>query len=181
MNGWWILLPIVLLVLSYPLWRFLIKRVIMWIKLKRACKRCGARLRGTHFLWIFARRKRRGYDCIIERDDETYKVKLFATHRRACHVIFTEDGRYMVRHFLALFGNYQKLVMPLDTKPRILPISTLSAQENDKEVPQKRILLVHPVCMQLRRDRENIPLTDGDTVGSMTLYSLSGLIRLITE
>ncbi len=175
--GWWIILAIVLVVLSYPFCRFLVKRLVLFVKLRGVCKKHGACFRGTHIGWLFARRDGRQYDLLITRGERQWAVKLFGTYRRASHLVFTSDGHYFVRHFLALFAYYQKLVMPFDGRRHALLEYRLPEDAENSAEPVKKVLLVHPICMEIRREREAIPLADGDQIRDMTILSLAALIR----
>ncbi len=180
MNGWWIILLLAVAVVCYPFLRFVAKRMVLYGKLKRACRRSGVHLAGTHFLWMLARRNRNGCDLTITHGETVICVKLFASYRRASSLVFTHDGNYYVKHYLALFAHYQTLVTPFDGRRRPVPQCDCPTL-NDSAMPVKQVLLVHPICMELRHEDKAEPLADGDKINGVTVLSLSGLLRMITN
>ncbi len=181
MIGWYIFFGVAAALLLYPFVRFFCKRCRLYGRLKRACKRSGCRLGGTRTLWMFATRYGKQCDFVIETSTALLSVKLFGTCRRASCLVFTEQGQYYTRHFLALFAHWQNALMSVDFKKHDLPPYDFASACENIAKPRQDILLIHPVCMEIKKGQTPIAVGDGDMVNGMVVMSLSGLLSVIEE
>ncbi len=182
MEVWIIIAVVVVLVLLFPLLRFLFKRFLLRQKLRRICKRQGCRMYGTRKLWWLAHRSGKNNDVIIETVDKIFSIKLFGTFRHASRLVFTQDGNYYVRHYLALFAYWQQATIHFDTKRKSLPQYDFSHElplKSEKAVCP--VLLLHPACMEVRREQVEVPLDNGDVVNGMMLFSLKGFLTHLQQ
>lgn len=172
----------------YPFARYLFKRISLAVRLKRACKKRGARLIYTHPLWLLGGRRGKGCDLHIETDSEIISVKLFQMLRRSSSLHLNSSGQYQCEHLvLALFGRIGgSSSLTFKTKPRHLPYYDFSKGLSKTDKPQKRLLLIHPVCSSFFIQSKETGKGENEAyigyeIGNCELYSLSPLIRYLDK
>lgn len=179
MEFWIALAAVAAVILLAPRVRWLGKRIVLAVRLKRVCKKQQFSLHGAHAFWFLGGRGARRCDVYIETPTQVYAVKLFGVGRRRAVLVFKENGTYFVRHFLALLSNFGQAVrFPIESKPRRLIAYDFRVGYRDEwEIKTPRnMLLVHPVCMEIHRQPERgaeVILGAGDTVGGMEMVTLS--------
>lgn len=182
MEFWIVLAAAVALLLLIPHVRWLCKRIALAVRLRRACRARQLTLHAAHSLWFLGGRRSVGCDVYIETPTQVFAVKLFGMRRRLSVLIFCEDGTYIVRRFIAMISQFGASVrFPLDARPRRLPAYDFRVGYREAwEIKTPRhILLIHPVCMEIRRrpDRSGeVILGAGDIVGGMELSTLTRLL-----
>jgi hypothetical protein len=171
-----------------PFIRFIVKRISLAIILKHACKKCGAIIIPTHRLWFFGGRRGKACDLHIETEKEILSVKLFQMLRRSSSLHFNENGEYICEHcIIMLFGKFGgSCSITYKTKPKLLPYYDYSAKLPVSDKPQRKFLLINPVCSAFfikskEKDGKNAFADIGDTLGDTELYALKPLIRHLTE
>lgn len=180
MEFWIIVAAAAALIFGYPYIRCFFKRLILAAKLKAVCRRHGFGLYGTHFLWFFGVRRGRSCDFRIETKEEILSVKLFGASRRATILLFTEDGKYFVRSFIAFVGVSSYFRNSIDGIMRkTVPYDFRRGFRDEWEIKSpKNILLVNPVCHEIRwkaRNGAEKILGAGEPVNGAEIYSLANL------
>lgn len=172
----------------FPFARWFFKRIILAIKLKNACKKCGAALIPTHTFWFFGGRKGRTCDFHVVTEKEVISVKLFQMLRHSSSLHFTESGEYFCEHcIIMLFGRFGgSHSITTKTKPKVLPYYDFSFKLPDSDKPQRKLLLINPVCSSFyihsKKNHSGTGLADiGDKLGDVELYALKPLIRHLLE
>lgn len=179
MEFWIALAAVAAVILLAPRVRWFWKRGVLVRKLKRVCKKQQFVLYGAHALWFLGEKGAQVCDVYIETPTQVYAVKLFGVGRRRAVLVFKENGTYFVRHYIALLSNFGQAVrFPIESKPRRLMAYDFRVGYRDEwEIKTPRnLLLVHPVCMEIRRQPERgaeVILGAGDTVGGMEMFTLS--------
>lgn len=173
-----VLLAVILTISALPYARCLIKRIILAIKLTAVCKRCGYKLRRAHPLWFLGSKHGAEYDLYIEKGRYLFAVKLFGTQRYTSELVFTSEGNYFVRNFIAVFAAGGAVRMPVESKTRKMKHYSLSR----RKIPSlqvkiiRRVLIVNPVCYQLKYREKNGAeriVDSGESVNGNEIYSLS--------
>lgn len=184
MEFWIIIGAVVAFFVCIPFIRFFIKRISLVLKLKRTCKKCGARLIPTRRFWFLGGRNGKTCEFHIETDKEILSVKLFQMLRRSSSLHFTENEEYYCEHcIITLFGKYGgSSSITYKTKPKILPYYDFSVKLPASDKPQRKLLLINPVCSAFfihgkEKDGKNAFADIGDTLGDTELYALKPLLR----
>lgn len=176
---------IILLFALIPCIRIFIKRIILTFKLRRQCKETGARLVPHGSFWWLGGKHGESWDFAIEKEHEILIVKLFAMKKRSDVLYFIKGGSYMIRKHLALMARIGIAAMiPLDSDIHALKNYDFrkDAPEGWYTKPQRKILLIHPTCHEIRlkiSENESPYLGAGDTVEGMEIYSLSRLLGIL--
>ena len=192
---------LILLVISAVLWllpfvRIVVKRMILFQKIKKTCRRHSWTLGGTHPLWFFGTNQNGICDFHIYTGRNLYSVKLFALRHRRSVLVFSDMWQYHIRYFLGLIGQFSSARIPIDGKKKNLPAYRFRFGVEpawETAVPH-RILLLHPVCMEIRDTRralkETTLLANGETevmlgagsrVYDMQIYSLSRFLGRLEQ
>ena len=166
--------------------RFLIKRTVMTVRIKRFCRRQDARLVKCNPFWWLGGKNGGGCDFYIETEKDIFAIKLFGAMRRQSNLCFTWDGRFLIRSFVGIVGGTGQVIYTLNGKKKPLPAYDFRYRfENGWELKNPhQILLVHPVCMEIRyveRSGDERILGTGEFIGDMEIQTLSGLLGMINE
>lgn len=178
MEFWIFLICVVALFLAYPYLRCFCKRLVCLYKLSRICKRKRFTLHGAHPLWFLGSKHARHCDCYIETPNQIFALKLFGMPRRLTVLIFRDGGGYVIRSFIAIMSF---VCFTLHTKPKTMPVYDFRYRYREAweiKTPH-RILLIHPVSMEIRRQSRNGGeriVGAGDVVNGMEIYSLPRLL-----
>ncbi len=177
MKFWIILICVIICILLYPFLRFLIKRIILFRKIKKLCKEKGFSLHSTHFLGMLARRNSKKCDFYIEAYDSVYCVKLFNTPKWSNMLIFTDDNKYFFREIITV----RATPFYSDKKLNKLPLYDFRVKFKEEWELKSfyNILLVHPVCHEIRKRTTNgVESIVGtrDIINRMEIYSLARFI-----
>lgn len=176
--------PIAALMIIFPYARIFVKRIILTLKIRRQCKATGARLVPHSYVWWLGGKRGESWDFAIEKQSEILIVKLFGMKKRSDMLYFLKGGGYVMRKHLALMARIGIAAMiPVDSN-----IHTLKNYDFRKDAPegwytkpQRKILLIHPTCHEIRlkvSENENPYLGAGDMVEGMEIYSLSRLLGI---
>ncbi len=181
MEFWLTVGAIILFILAFPCLRLFFKRISLAIRLKRACKSSGNRLVGAHFLWFLGSRSARGCDFYIETRREIIAVKLFGVTNKNADLVFTADGKYFIRNYIAIIAAGGGIRYPIDGKHRALPDYDFRRRfrpEWELKTP-RRVLLINPVCNEIKfrapSGREQI-LGTTQMIHNFEIQTLSRLI-----
>ena len=178
MEFWIFLLGVIAFFAAWPYLRCLVKRVILAGKLRRVCRKKSLTLHPAHSLWFLGGKGAGRCDCYIETPTEVYAVKLFGMPRRPTVLLFRENGDYIIRSLFALMSF---VTFTFHTKPKAMPVYDFRYRYHEEweiKTP-RRVLLVHPVSMEIRRqpDRSGeVILGAGDTVCGMEIQTLPRLL-----
>ena len=160
----------------FPYFRILLKRISLYIRIKKACRYKGWLLLHCHAFPFFASNHAPGCDFCIETDIEIICVKLFATKHKNSILKFTPRNQmYYFTHSLPLFSRWGQTRMTYDSKLHTLP--TYDFKTNVTHISNKKqtnILLIHPKCYEIHGcsdDGTKHILAVGDTVYGMRLES----------
>ena len=175
----------VLLILSIPFLRLLVKRLILRFKIARAAKAAGGRLIPAHAFWLLSRRKGKKCDFYVEMPDKVYAVKLFTVLFKTTNIIFTDQGSYTPVYYIPMFGAWGTVLsLPVPEKAKPLPDYDFKARL-PRGAEQKDLypaLLIHPACCEIHRQVE-LRLIEllyaGDVIRGMHVQSLAGLLKEI--
>ncbi len=181
MEFWILIAALAALIALFPFIRCAFKRIFLVVKLKKACKKGGASLFPARFLWFFGTKRGRSCDFYIKTRREIISVKLFGTPRRHCELIFTYDGGYFIRNFVAVVAPGGGFRYPLDGKRRKMPEYDLrhNFRADWELLTPRRILLVHPVCNEIKTRADNgreAILGTGQYINGLEMQTLSRLI-----
>ena len=183
MEFWLILFSVIVIHWAYPYVRCFAKRISMYHRLMRICKRKGYRVHGTHPLWWLGHKRGRACDFYIETPIHILSVKLFGLRRRTDTLVFTKDGCWLLRHFIA-FASQILLRIPIEGRKHKLPAYDFRHRfrmEWEIKSP-KNILLIHPTCLEIIRQPihgAEVILGSGDVVNGAEIYSMSRLLGLL--
>ena len=177
MEFWIILICVIAFVLSYPFFRFLIKRIVLSRKIKKLCKEKGVTLYRTHLFWMLSGRNRKKCDFYIEAYDSIYCIKMFNTPKWSNMLLFTDDDKYFFREIITV----RTTPFYSDKKLRKLPLYDFRVKYKEEWGLKNfyNILLVHPVCHEIRKRTSNgieSILGTRDEINRMEIYSLARFI-----
>ncbi len=184
MEFWIILISAIILMASMPYLRSFFKRIAMAIKLKRFCNKRKIKLYPTHLFWLFGWHRGSFCDFYIETKQEIFAVKLWGVPRRLSVLIFTDNGKYFIRYYLAFISFTTSMVhYPINGKKKNFKEYDFRKKfRTEWEIKTPRnILLINPVCREIRyqpdRGGERI-IGAGEFINNCEIESLS---RLISE
>lgn len=180
MKFWIPLFSAVILLILYPYIRYAVKRIGLWFKLKKVCKKQKFKIFGTKPLWIFSTNSSETCDCYIETKEKVYAIKLFSVLERKSVLIFNYDGSYSLRTYALTFipslqnqkGNERKTMLP-NYRFRY-------KYHLDWEIKTpKKILLINPICGEIRKRTESqkeIILGVHESVNGAEIYNATYFI-----
>jgi len=153
-NGYFYILPAVLVLLLLPYIRIFVKRIGLYLRLKRICRKRGFRLQGNHFGWLFSPWWYKKHDFTVYGDHTIYAVKFFASKSKTRRLTIRDDGQFYWIRKLAITGRSPDVVRyEIPEKPRRLPEYDFSVEADPWSTAiYKPILLVHPICHEFRRE-----------------------------
>ena len=173
---------VILLIIAFPHFRFFVKRLICKRKIKKLCQKKGYRLHALHLFWFFKNRNSPRCDFYIETPNEVFAVKMFGITKRRCELVFTENGKYFIRSFMAFISYGSGIRYSFDSKAKPLPDYNFRynyKEEWEIKTP-RRILLVNPVPMEFRRQPQHgseVIVGAGEIVNGMEIDSLPRLLE----
>ena len=184
MEFWYTLIGIVALIIVLPYICFLFKQLICMRKLKTVCRKKGYRMHTTRLFWFLGRRQATNCDVFIETANEVLAVKLFGIPRKRSTLILKDNGEYFIRRMIPFFSYASASLYKSNSKSKPMPVYDFRYNYKDEwEIKTPRqILLVTPSTVEIRlqsqRGRE-LTVGAGDFVGSMELFTLSHLLRIL--
>ena len=180
---------IVLAVLGSP-WifavlRFLCKRIVLTVRVKRLCKKTNARLVKCGLLWWLGLRILSKCDFYLELDREIYSVKLFELLYRQSVLCFTWEDSFFIRSFMGFLGWGGRVLYTFNGKKKPVPRYDFRYRfEDEWELKNPHnILLVNPVCMEIRyvgRNGDERIVGTGEFIGDIEIQTLSRLAEKIS-
>ena len=176
-NFWLSILLIAFVVMLYPLVRWFIKRILLFLKITIVCKKNKYKLHKNYTFWFFKDKHSKTCDFYIETKNEVYSIKLFGVKRRASVLKFLENNKYFIRNYIILAGR-SFLTLNLDSKIREIPEYNFFYKYNGIWHLKKHhnILLINPSCIDFQYQFKTNCYT-GDKIEDMEIHSLSGLIK----
>ena len=177
---WLWVVVVATVIVSVPFFRFFIKRIVLLLKLKTYCKKHKYRLLGNRFCWFLRNRVGREYDFTIETEKEILAVKLFGMFRKNTKLIVKENGEYLIRKYYAFLSSKNHPSMGIlftDSKPRPFDTFDFGIEKNLK--PKRKILLIHPTCIEvlnIPQHGKSIIVDNGDSLYGMEIYSLKSFL-----
>lgn len=188
MEFWYVIFAVIAFFAIYPFARYLFKRISLAVRLKRACKKCGARLIPAHRLWLLGGRRGKNCDFHIDTENEIISVKLFQMLRRSSSLHLNSSCEYQCEHLvIALFGKFGgSSSVTVKTKPRHLPYYDFSRKLPETDKPQKKLLLVHPACSSFFIQSKETGNGEheayvGYSIGDCELYALQALLKYLRK
>ncbi len=173
----WILL-VAVTVAVIPFMRFFIKRCLLYLKVKRFCKRKGYVLVGTHPLWFLGNRNRKSADLYIKTRQSVLSIKLFGAFRKNTKLIIKENGEYVIRKYYAFLSSRSQALLFSDSKPKPFDKYDFKTDGTAKNV--RRIIIQHPAAVEVRhqpRHGSEIIIDNGDILCGNEIYSLKGFLK----
>lgn len=155
MNGYFYMALIILVLLLLPYVRIFIKRISLYIRLRRICRKRSFRLQGTHFGWLFSPWWYPRHDFVVEGDHTVYAVKLFASKSKTRKLVFTADGSFYWVKRMVLMGRTVPTLAELEIpgSPRRLPAYDFYVETDTWSTACiKPVLLVNPICHEFKRE-----------------------------
>ncbi len=181
MEFWLTVGAIILFILAFPCLRLFFKRISLAIRLKKACAEAKAQLIPAHFLWFLGSRSARGCDLYIETRRNIISVKLFGVSDKKADLVFTSDGKYFIRNYIAIIAAGGGIRYPLDGKQHRIPdydFRRRFSTEWEIKTP-RRVLLINPVCNEIKfrtaNGKESI-IGAGQIVNNSEIQTLSRFI-----
>ena len=187
MEFWFTVGAVIAVIIAIPFVRFFIKRILLFLKLKKVCKNNGAVIIPAKKLWIFGLRSGKRCDFHIETEKELLSVKLFQMLRRSSTLHLTDENKFYCEHcIITVFGRYGgSNAITYKTKPRRIPDYDFSSKLPKIEKPQRKLLLVNPICsstfIHAKGIRNGKTADVGEEIGKAELYALKALINLISN
>ncbi len=172
MNGYFYIAIIIVVLLLMPYLRIFRKRLSFYHRLKKICKQKNYHITGTHFGWLFSPWRYPRYDFLVEGNRVLYPVKFFACPRRTDKLLFLSDTAFYRTRRLVLTGRVVPTAANMEIPSPIyhMPAYDFSIQRDLWDICEvKPILLIHPVCLEVRRDTGSQPQNnsgDGLVMGS---------------
>ncbi|MGM9625658.1 MAG: hypothetical protein ACI3XM_08110 [Eubacteriales bacterium] len=182
-----VLLGFFIILWLLPYVRIFVKRMILYLKIKKACSVHSWTLRGTHPFWFFGINQNGICDFHIYTGRNLYSVKLFALRYRRSMLVFSDERQYHIRYFLGLIGQFSSARIPIDGKKKKLPAYRfrMGVELAWETATPHQILLLHPVCIEICDTRRALKETTlmangenevilgaGDRIYDMQIYSL---------
>lgn len=179
-----------------PYVRIFFKRILLFLKLKKACRVHSWTLRGTHPLWFLGTNQNDICDFHIYTGRNLYSVKLFALRHRRSTLVFSDGRQYHIRYFLGLIGQFASARIPIDGKKKKLPAYRfrIGVELAWETATPHQILLLHPVCIEICDTRRALKETTlmangenevilgaGSRVYDMQIYSLSRFLGRLEQ
>ena len=177
-----ILIVVLTLLVVLPLLRCTVKRLRLRRRIVRLCKKRNFRLHAAHPFWFFGSKYFHGYDFCIETKDERLFVKLFGVKRYRTTLVLLANGMYHIRRYLIMMAfTTEFAIFIMDGRKKRLPDYRFGEEdESGDQKRSRRILLVNPVSMTIRRQTANgseINLRSGDVFNEMEIFSLSDFLE----
>lgn len=182
MNGYFYIALVVLGLCLLPYVRIFCKRISLYLRLRRICRKRNFKLYGTHFGWLFSPWQYPRCDFVVEGDHTIYAVKLIASKSKTRKLVFQTNGSFywVKRFFLMGRGMPTMAELEIPLKPRKLPDYDFYVETDVwSSACIKPILLVHPICHEFRREsiemntRKQEILGSWEQVGNLYLCSSS--------
>ena len=173
------------LVLLIKPMRFIVKRLILIIKLKKLCRKSNAKLYLTHPFSLFSGIHGKNCNLYIETQYEIMSVKLFGLGDKPYYITFMPDRRYTVTRFFIVPGARGVFNQPIVSKEKNIPRYRFDykfkSEWNFKTF--RKILLINPVSMdhKVRNKSSWKYLCNGDFLYDIETYSYNGLKRIIEK
>ena len=185
MEFWVILISTIAILLAYPYVRCFVKRISMRHRLARICLRKGYSIHGTHPLWWLGHKRGRACDFYIETSVHILSVKLFGLKRRTDTLVFTRDGCWFLRRFVAFASQIAILLrIPIEGHKHKIPDYDFRRHfrmEWEIKSP-KNILLIYPTCLEIIHQPihgSEVIIGASDVVNGTEIYSMSRLLGLL--
>jgi len=179
------LISAIAILLAYPYVRYFVKRISLRHRLARICRRKGYSIHGTHPLWWLGHKRGRACDFYIETPVHILSVKLFGLMRRTDTLVFTKDGCWLLRRFVAFASQIAILLrIPIEGRKHKIPDYDFRRYfRMEWEIKSsKNILLIHPTCLEIIHQPihgAEVIIGTGDVVNGMEIYSMSRLFGLL--
>ncbi len=162
------ILPIALFIFAIFFLTFLSKRLVLYVKIKRLCRKNGYILHRAHAVAFFGRRKGKYFDFYIEREDDILAVKLFCLPLKLTWIYFCESDEYFLKFIIPLpivAWTTDTVHSPIYCKRKALKyeIKSKELEKNGKKI--KKLLLISK-CQSVRYIPNNggaILLNGGDS------------------
>ena len=172
MKLFYILLILIPAVFAYPYLRIVAKRMLLYLRIKKVCRRRGYTLKSSRLGCFLATNQRKTWDFSIETETEILCVKLFAAKHKKSILKLTDKNRlYYFTNSLWLFSRWGQTTLTYNTKLRALPDCDFGSGEVKKRT---NILLIHPKCHEIHgisEEGDKRILAVGDTLRGMRLES----------
>ena len=161
---------------------FIVKRIMMYLKLKKECKELGATITPTHPLWIFAGRNGSSNDFYIEIHNKVYSIKLFSTKFQKSVLVLNRKGGYFFRKYLAFIF----IVETKDSKVKKFPEYNFKKNFRQEWYIKELIpvALVHPYPYDIMCENSATklrPIDAGETFSGMMVIKLSDFLRQLRK
>lgn len=173
----WILLFVLIIVLI-PFIRFFIKRLLLYVKIKRRCKINGYKLVGMHCFWFLGNRNRKSADFFIKTKNTAFSIKLFGSIRKNVKIIVKENGDYLIRKYYAFLSSKSQALLFSDSKPKPYDKYDFGIEGIGENV--RRIILQHPAAVEVRhqpRHGSEIVVDNSDVLFENEIYSLKAFLE----
>ena len=148
MKFWLTLGGILLCFGLYPYLRFLVKRFVFVLRLKKICQNSSFLLTPVHKCWFLGfHQKKESCDFLLKRDGEVYAVKLFPLFRHLSSLIFNRDQEYTIRRYVIFFSRFSSACFHFDSKQKKLCHYWKNVASENQAV--RKILLIHPCGIEV--------------------------------
>lgn len=174
------LITVIAVILLAPFVRFFVKRISFYFRLRRVCKKIGARCYGTKPAWIFSTRKSSNCDFYVEMGDVVYSVKFAECIIRRAEMTFVDSKIYYIKNYRWCFMPYGW--MWVKRKPKKLPEYNFVYKLRDEFITKNiaAVLLILPLPVFLKHG--NLEVGDGTVISEQyAVYSGKGFLNEIKQ
>ena len=182
MKFWIPFSAVIALLLLYPYFRFIFKRLSCMKRIKKLCRERGYSIHKTGLFRIFSSNRSKECDLYIETEKEVYAIKLFGVLRRRCTLIIKENGDYFIRGYIVILSYAANLTFPIDRRFKRFPDYDFENKFNGEcNKPLKRVLLINPICTGLLCESKNGWRAGlaGDEMCGVSLHTVGSFLECI--
>lgn len=169
-------LLLVLIVVSalYPFERFICKRIAVFVKIKKLCKKKEYSLRVINRGFLFFGFNRKQSDFYIETPDAVYSIKLVGTIFKKNYLKFVDDTHYAIRPLaFQIASTASGIGYNIKGKPQYSFFDSIPDSALNKNLV--KVVLVCPVSGTLQYNDLNVGC--GESIGEALCYTTSSFLK----
>ncbi len=181
-----VMAKIVFVILCILFVSFLIRRYVMYVKLKSLCKELRATIKPTHLFWLFGGRNGKSNDFYIEVHNKVFSIKLFSMGNRRAELVFNGRGSYFIRKYLMLISAGARTLLTRNSKLKKIPEYNFKKKFREEWYIKELVpvLLVHPcrydiMCEIPGGNRRAVDV--GETFNGIMVIRLADFLRQIRK
>ena len=193
-----IILGIILFLRLVGYLRALYKRISLMHRLKKVCRRYKIGITVISSPYRSVLKPSLSSEILLEKDDTLYTLKFFPCMRYKDTYLFDQEGKYhTISNFNPIYLNlrYYTLGADLDRNAHVMLPMTLQYRNDIVKKTKKTnfaeadiseaipLLCMHPVANEIQKveGTNRMIVCDGDTLCGYTVYSASGLLKMLGQ